>query len=83
MEPERRHADRFAGPKGKWVAFIDGIRALPCTIQNISDAGACLTMQSAADELPATFQLATQGGEALCSCRIIWRQKNRVGVKFE
>jgi hypothetical protein len=82
MQLERPNASQLTH-NSSWVAFVDGVRALPCVIHNVSDIGACLTIQSPSAELPETFDLAMHSGQALCRCRVVWRRKDRVGVEFE
>lgn len=53
-----------------------------CSIANISDSGARLELETAV-ELPDTFWLLlTPKGDARRHCRVVWREKAAVGVKF-
>ena len=53
-----------------------------CLISNISDSGARLDLESEVD-LPDTFWLLlTPKGDARRHCRVVWREKAVVGVKF-
>ena len=65
MLVERRHADR--PQKGSWLTFAEGEKLVPCTIRDISDLGASLTVESEAHEFPDTFNLAFDTGEPLWS----------------
>lgn len=56
--------------------------AIECSIADISETGARLSLESAA-ELPETFVLLlTPKGEARRHCRIVWREGLTVGVAF-
>lgn len=53
-----------------------------CLISNISDSGARLELENDV-ELPDTFWLLlTPKGDARRHCRVVWREKAAVGVKF-
>lgn len=53
-----------------------------CTVQDITSAGACLTLANTYG-LPATFDLTFEHGRTRRSCRVIWRTNDRLGVRFE
>jgi hypothetical protein len=53
-----------------------------CTVNDITNAGACLTLASTYG-LPATFDLTFEHGRTRRSCRVIWRTHDRLGVTFE
>lgn len=53
-----------------------------CTVQNITSAGACLTLANT-HGLPATFDLTFEHGRTRRPCRVVWRTNDRVGVRFE
>jgi hypothetical protein len=55
---------------------------IPCMISDISESGARLSLEGAA-ELPESFVLLLiPNGAARRSCRIIWREGTTVGVVF-
>jgi hypothetical protein len=53
-----------------------------CTVQDITSGGACLTMANT-HGLPATFDLTFEHGRTRRPCRVVWRTRDRVGVRFE
>lgn len=56
---------------------------LSCSIADISESGARLTLQHDDDKLPETFVLLlTRNGVARRHCRVIWRDGSTVGVEF-
>jgi hypothetical protein len=53
-----------------------------CMIWDISEIGACLTLNEAGST-PDEFQLLlSRGGEVLRRCRVIWRSDLQIGVRF-
>ena len=79
---ERRHFGRHRTYKGARIAFKDDRAAIQCVVRNLSDAGACLAVESPVG-IPETFHLVFNTGEQGRSCRIVWRGKDRVGVAFQ
>jgi hypothetical protein len=58
-----------------------GRTAIPCTIRNVSDGGACLEVQTTYG-IPATFELAT-ADETARSCKVRWLDGRRMGVEYQ
>ena len=57
-----------------------GTHPIPCAIQNISETGACLQVQTTVD-IPAVF-VFVQGGCPARACQTIWRDDTQIGVTF-
>jgi hypothetical protein len=53
-----------------------------CTVQNVSNTGACLSLASTF-RLPDTFELTFEAGRSRRKCRVIWRTASKIGVTFE
>ncbi len=53
---------------------------VPCRISDVSATGARLTTDHM-DMLPDEFDLALNA-DIMRNCRVVWRKKNQVGVKF-
>jgi hypothetical protein len=53
-----------------------------CTVQNITDVGACLKTASTFG-VPETFDLTFEHGRTRRWCRVVWRTDDRLGVSFE
>jgi len=54
-----------------------------CRVSDISDSGARINIDDA-DKLPERFFLMlSERGTVRRSCRVIWREPNQLGVKFE
>jgi hypothetical protein len=58
-----------------------GIDPIPCTIRNISEVGACLQVQTTAG-IPPIFDFQRAGEPAARTCKTIWRDDTRIGVRF-
>jgi PilZ domain len=52
-----------------------------CTVQNITDGGACLTVANTFG-VPQTFDLTFEHGRTRRACRVIWRTHDKLGVTF-
>jgi len=57
-----------------------GKHAVPCTVRNISDRGACLQVQTTAG-IPSVFDFLI-AGEPAKTCKTVWRDDTQIGVKF-
>jgi hypothetical protein len=65
------------------VAYIsDGGASTRCRVLNISVEGAAIDVPNAA-YVPDRFQLMIEKDRVVRNCRIVWVQKNRIGVAFE
>jgi hypothetical protein len=61
-----------------WIISDDG-QSKPCTVSNLSPAGAKLTVLSR-DDLPAEFDVSVAGTKY--RSRLIWRAGLHVGIEF-
>jgi hypothetical protein len=52
-----------------------------CTVQNITDGGACLKVANTYG-VPQTFDLTFEHGRTRRACRVVWRTNNELGVAF-
>jgi len=81
----RQHPRRQAFPLGVSTAgkiFVDQAFIRNCTLQDISQAGACLRVLEPYD-IPEMFDLVLEALGIKKGCRIVWRGKDKIGVKFE
>ena len=53
-----------------------------CTLQDLTNTGACLTLASTY-RVPDTFDLTFDHGRSRRPCRVKWRTHDRLGVSFE
>jgi hypothetical protein len=51
-----------------------------CIVHNLSDTGAHLQIRG---PVPKTFNLVIDGDQVSRSCCVVWRNANRIGVRFE
>jgi hypothetical protein len=55
---------------------------IDCTVQDITSAGACLRFVNTLD-VPESFELTFEQGRTRRPCRVVWRNADKLGVKFE
>jgi hypothetical protein len=63
------------------VAEINESSTMDCVVRNISDRGACIELDQAA-QLPEEMNLTIQRKGRSFLARLIWRQANKVGLAF-
>jgi PilZ domain-containing protein len=63
---------------------VDGrtVTKIQCTLQDVTNTGACLTLASTY-RVPDTFELTFDQGRSRRPCRVKWRTGDRLGVSFE
>jgi hypothetical protein len=76
---EHRAKERHRTFKGGKITFNNAASVFDCTVRNISETGACLMVENAL-AIPAQFELVFEGNRS--PCEVVWRQANRVGVRF-
>ena len=68
--------------KRAWISVGEGLPLRDCTVIDISDSGAKLTLENI-DEIPREFSLRlSRYGHSCYSCRIVWSKLNTIGVRF-
>jgi len=78
----RKREARKSLKQPAWITLDGGFAARHCLVQNISSAGARISLEEAA-ALPATIRLAfSRDARAGRVCRVVWRRGSSVGVKF-
>jgi hypothetical protein len=84
--PEKRKAHRVVFEKGfaANMMAIDGTWRRPCTILDVSDTGAKLTIDAPTDgiALKEFFLVLSSMGTAYRRCDLAWVNGNQVGVHF-
>ena len=58
-----------------------GAGAIDCTVRNLSETGAALSVESPVG-IPAEFNLITVSDHMNRRCRVVWRKENRIGITF-
>ena len=86
---ERRKVQRSNTLKAGLISLTNG-SAISCLIRNVSSAGACLEVinhfgitEDIILGIPEDIILVFEGEKFKRSCRIIWRNRNRLGVIFK
>ena len=65
-----------------WITLDGGFAARPCVVQDISTAGAKITMDDS-NTLPTRLRLAfARDARAGRNCEVVWRRGKSLGVKF-
>jgi hypothetical protein len=76
--PDRRQTSRRKTLRAGRVQWGNGHWS-ECVVRNLSELGAQLETRG---PVPKTFELLI-GNQMSCSCCVVWREGNRVGVKFQ
>jgi hypothetical protein len=80
-EARKRDARKLLG-RPAWITLDGGFAARRCMVQDISTAGARITVDEAY-ALPARLQLAfARDARTGHNCLVIWRRGRSAGVKF-
>ena len=82
MPPPKKRASRKLLSQHAWITLEGGFAVRHCLVQDISSAGARITIEEAA-ALPATIRLAfARDARTGHVCRVVWRRGSSVGLKF-
>lgn len=82
MAATKKREARKSMKQPAWITLDGGFAVRHCLVQDISSAGAKLTLQDAA-ALPATIRLAfARDARTGRLCQVVWRRGASVGVKF-
>jgi PilZ domain len=82
MAVARKREARKSLKQPAWITLDGGFAVRHCLVQNISSAGARITLEEAA-ALPAKIRLAfSRDARTGRVCRVVWRRGSSVGVKF-
>ncbi len=83
MEANRRKSVRRAIGYNAKIVASDGSWERECRVLDVSQTGAKLAIERAA-ELPQDFVLALSAqGNATRRCQVVWAEDAQIGVKFE
>jgi hypothetical protein len=75
---------RFSQPVSAWIMGIDGTWRRSCSIEDVSDTGAKLTIEGTLDSLQLNefFLLLSSTGLAYRRCQLVWVNGEQIGVVF-
>jgi hypothetical protein len=79
---DRRRAQRLRAFKQGKIVFNHGYGTFDCTIRNLSDRGAMLTLSETAG-VPDHFELRLEAAHPVRHCVVRWRTAEHIGVAFE
>jgi hypothetical protein len=78
MDEKRRHP-RIEIDEPGYVSAEGSV--MSCVVRNISEAGAAIDVENPAF-VPQRFRLVIARDSSVRDCRVIWIQKNRIGLAF-
>jgi hypothetical protein len=82
MFKDKRRSRRRPMRYTAWVA-LDADQLHGCVLADISDTGARIDVEDS-ETIPDRFLLLLSGnGSARRTCRVVWRQPQQIGVRFE
>ena len=76
---EHRKAKRMRMLKSGKILL--GSHAVPCTVRNLSDTGACLEVQTTVG-IPSMFEFVMPS-QPPRTCKVVWLGETRMGVHFQ
>lgn len=77
---DRRHEPRSRAFKSGTISV--GAGCVECLIRNFSKAGACLEIKGNTTAVPNDFKLIIKPESLFRTCKVIWRNRDRIGVVF-
>src|SRR6185369_9008471 len=80
MDERRREVRSRTLYSGK-IVFNDRRSVIDCIVRNLSEAGACLQVDST-QGIPESFELVVDGEESSRRCRLAWLSDARAGIEF-
>ena len=79
--PKKREARKLLS-RPAWITLDGGFAARQCMVQDISSAGARISVANAVS-LPAKLRLAfARDARTGHKCQVVWRRGSSAGVKF-
>ena len=77
---EKRTVPRRRVLKAGKIEFAGSV--IDCTVRNLSKVGAALDVPTPVG-IPDQFDLVIPSDTLRFSCRVLWRQRIRIGVRFD
>lgn len=62
--------------------IIDLNSVVDCTVRDLTSAGAGIETTDAFSTFPHHFALTFDHARTLRQCRLVWQERNRLGIKF-
>jgi hypothetical protein len=83
IDDRNRNSDRRRAPRRKIFksarVYVENGCSTECIVRNLSDTGAQLEISGL---VPGTFDLVI-ANQLACTCSVVWRRGNRVGIRFQ
>jgi hypothetical protein len=76
---EQRKSTRKSINKGAWIRADGGFAVHPCTVIDLSETGARLSIPG---DIPSTFDLLLSRNSRGRGARVKWRRGDKVGIVF-
>lgn len=77
---DKRNKQRMRTLKGGTIVF-GYASAIDCMVRNLSDAGACLEVETPVG-IPDDFTLLMKPAQTKRNCHVAWRSARKIGVEF-
>jgi hypothetical protein len=81
-DEDRRNVTRTRVSRNAKIIAPRRAQIIHCTVQNITNGGACLKVANTYG-MPETFELTFEQGRTRRACRVVWRTNDELGVAFE
>jgi hypothetical protein len=82
MSKAKKRETRKSLKQPGWITLEGGFAARPCVVEDLSSAGARITLQDA-NTLPARLRLGfARDARSGRSCEVVWGRGKSYGVKF-
>jgi hypothetical protein len=77
---DHRTAPRRRVLKAGTIEFTGCGGSIPCTVRNLSQAGAALEINA---EIPIPRNLTLTLDRVSRECHVVWRKESRIGIAFD
>ena len=82
MAAGKKREPRRVVNQAAWITLEGGFAARPCSVIDLSTAGAKVQLQTA-EQLPSNLHLTfSRDGRTGRPCEVLWRRGKTVGVRF-
>jgi hypothetical protein len=82
MSKAKKRETRKSLKQPGWITLEGGFAARPCVVEDLSSAGARITLQDS-NTLPARLRLGfARDARSGRSCEVVWGRGKSYGVKF-
>jgi hypothetical protein len=81
-DKERRDVTRTRISRNAKIIVPQRSQVLFCTVENITNGGACLKLATTSG-VPPIFELTFEHGRTRRLCRVMWRTADRLGIAFD